>query len=144
MQKLLIKGKRELSGIISISGSKNASLPILAATILAQEVKLSNVPLVKDIFTMLELLKFIGMKVKIISKQKITDRELNTIQNALHALSRISGVQQFGWVQEILPKLHRISHFAQSNKPALCRAREVKNDFPVFMANLRGSLSANS
>ena len=40
-----------------------------------------------------------------ISKQKITDRELNTIQNALHALSRISGVQQFGWVQEILPKL---------------------------------------
>ena len=65
MQKLLIKGQRELSGIISISGSKNASLPILAATILANEVKLFNVPLVKDIFTMLELLRFIGMKVKI-------------------------------------------------------------------------------
>ena len=37
MQKLIIKGKRELSGKISISGSKNAALPILAASILANE-----------------------------------------------------------------------------------------------------------
>ena len=65
MQKLLIKGKRKLSGKISISGSKNATLPILAASILAEQVKLSNVPLVKDIFTMTDLLKFIGLKVKI-------------------------------------------------------------------------------
>ena len=54
MQKLLIKGKKDLSGIISISGSKNATLPILAASILAKKVKLTNVPLVKDIFTMLQ------------------------------------------------------------------------------------------
>ena len=47
MQKLLIKGRRELSGSISISGSKNATLPILAATILAKSVTLKNVPLVK-------------------------------------------------------------------------------------------------
>ena len=70
MQKLLIKGKRKLSGKISISGSKNATLPILAASILAEQVKLSNVPLVKDIFTMTDLLKFIGLKVKI-EKKKI-------------------------------------------------------------------------
>jgi len=36
MQKLLIKGKKDLSGSISISGSKNATLPILAASILAK------------------------------------------------------------------------------------------------------------
>ena len=70
MQKLLIKGKKEISGVISISGSKNATLPILAASILANEVIIKNVPLVKDIFTMLELLKFIGLKVKI-DKKKI-------------------------------------------------------------------------
>ena len=64
MQKLLIKGKKELKGDIYISGSKNATLPILASTILASEVRLLNVPFVKDIFTMLELLKFIGIKVK--------------------------------------------------------------------------------
>ena len=71
MQKLVITGQRELSGRISISGSKNATLPILAASILAEKVKLKNIPLVKDIFTMLELLNFIGLKVKIFKKKKI-------------------------------------------------------------------------
>ena len=71
MQKLLIKGRRELSGSISISGSKNATLPILAATILAKSVTLKNVPLVKDIFTMLELLEFIGVETKIQHNKKI-------------------------------------------------------------------------
>ena len=52
MQKLLIKGKKELFGKISISGSKNATLPILAATILSEKVKLKNIPLVKDIFSL--------------------------------------------------------------------------------------------
>ena len=63
MQKLLIRGKNELSGRISISGSKNASLPILAATIFTNKANLINVPLVKDIFTMIELLNFIGIKI---------------------------------------------------------------------------------
>ena len=71
MQKLLINGKKELSGKISISGSKNASLPILAATILSDQVKLKNIPLVKDIFTMVELLKFIGLKVNVLKKKNI-------------------------------------------------------------------------
>ena len=47
MEKLIIKGKRELSGKISISGSKNSTLPILAASILAGKTKLKNIPLVK-------------------------------------------------------------------------------------------------
>ncbi len=58
MQKLIIKGKKILTGNIDISVSKNATLPILAASILANEAKLTNVPFVKDIFTMLDLLKF--------------------------------------------------------------------------------------
>ncbi len=73
MQKLFIKGRKQLSGSISISGSKNATLPILAATLLANEVKLSNVPFVKDIFTMITLLKFIGLNVK-------TNNTLRTIE----------------------------------------------------------------
>ena len=84
MQKLLIKGKRELSGKISISGSKNATLPILAASILAKKVRLKNIPLVKDIFTMIELLNFIGLKTKIINKSNIieiknSDKNINTL-----------------------------------------------------------------
>ena len=69
MQKLLINGKKELSGKISISGSKNATLPILAATILSNQTKLTNAPLVKDIFTMIDLLKFIGLKINILKKK---------------------------------------------------------------------------
>ncbi len=84
MQKLLIKGKKELNGTIPISGSKNATLPILAASILASKVTLSNVPLVKDIFTMLELLKFIGLKIKVVNKKKKieiknTNSKINTL-----------------------------------------------------------------
>ena len=84
MQKLIIKGKRELSGKISISGSKNATLPILAATILAKHVSLKNIPLVKDIFTMVELLNFIGLKTKIIKKKNIikiknNENNINTL-----------------------------------------------------------------
>ena len=73
MQKLLINGNKELSGSIKISGSKNATLPILAASLLSKEVKLSNVPLVKDIFTMLELLKFIGVNIKVKKRNKIIE-----------------------------------------------------------------------
>ena len=84
MQKLLIKGKKNLAGSILISGSKNATLPILAASILAKDVNLTNVPLVKDIFTMIELLKFIGIKVKIFKKKKAiqlknSNKKINTL-----------------------------------------------------------------
>ena len=84
MQKLLIKGKKEIKGNIYISGSKNATLPILASTILASEVRLLNVPFVKDIFTMLELLKFIGIKVKMKRNKNILElknekKEINTL-----------------------------------------------------------------
>ncbi len=84
MQKLLINGKKELSGKISISESKNASLPILAATILSDQVKLKNIPLVKDIFTMIDLLKFIGLEIKILKNSNIIEvknekRKINTL-----------------------------------------------------------------
>ncbi len=84
MQKLIIKGKKELSGKISISGSKNATLPILAASILANHVKIKNIPLVKDIFTMIELLNYIGLKTKLIKKQNIIEilnleKNINTL-----------------------------------------------------------------
>jgi UDP-N-acetylglucosamine 1-carboxyvinyltransferase len=84
MQKLIIKGNREIIGKISISGSKNATLPILAASILASEVKLENVPLVKDIFTMVELLNFIGLTTKFAKNKNILEiknkeKKINTL-----------------------------------------------------------------
>ena len=78
MQKLIIKGKKKLSGLINISGSKNATLPILAATLLNDKtITLKNIPLVQDVYTMIELLKFIGLNIKI-SKKLNTLKILNS------------------------------------------------------------------
>ena len=64
MQKLTIKGNKKISGSIVISGSKNATLPILASTILTKKkVIITNVPIVKDVETMVELLKTFGSSV---------------------------------------------------------------------------------
>ena len=73
MQKLEIKGGRKISGTIIVSGSKNATLPILAATILtSKKVIIKNIPIVKDVETMAELLSAIGSSVKFdIKKKKI-------------------------------------------------------------------------
>ena len=65
MQKLEVFGSNKLKGYIKISGSKNASLPILAATLLSsKKISLNNIPKVKDIKTMIELLQSLGSKIK--------------------------------------------------------------------------------
>ena len=65
MQKLEVFGANKLKGQIEISGSKNASLPILAATLLSdKKIYLNNLPKVKDIETMISLLQSLGSKIK--------------------------------------------------------------------------------
>ncbi len=64
MDKLLINGGKALQGDVFISGAKNAALPIMAATILATDnVTVSNVPHLKDVSTMMELLGQFGAQV---------------------------------------------------------------------------------
>jgi len=84
MQKLIIKGKRILSGSINISGSKNATLPILAAAILTNKsITLKNIPLVQDVYTMINLLKYIGLGVEITKKKNtlniLNNKKLKTV-----------------------------------------------------------------
>jgi UDP-N-acetylglucosamine 1-carboxyvinyltransferase len=65
MDKLLIRGASSLTGEICISGSKNAALPLLAATILANtQVSLRNVPHINDITTMIKLLRTLGLTIE--------------------------------------------------------------------------------
>ena len=64
MQKLEVFGANKLNGQVKISGSKNASLPILAATLLSDgKISLNNIPKVKDIETMISLLKSLGSNI---------------------------------------------------------------------------------
>ena len=71
MEKLFVNGKRILKGTVKISGSKNATLPILAASILSnKKIEINRVPVVKDVLTMVELLKHIGSNIKFDLKKK--------------------------------------------------------------------------
>ena len=64
-QKYIIEGGKKLEGTVQISGSKNASLPILAATLLNKGInKLYNVPNIHDVQMMLKILEKLGCKVK--------------------------------------------------------------------------------
>ena len=65
MQKLLIKGGKKLSGEVVISGSKNASLPIIISSLLFDDsAQFENVPKVKDIYTLINLIKVLGREVE--------------------------------------------------------------------------------
>jgi UDP-N-acetylglucosamine 1-carboxyvinyltransferase len=64
MDKLAITGPAKLSGSVKISGSKNAALPILIASLLPESpVKLSNVPHLKDVTTTLHVLGAMGLRI---------------------------------------------------------------------------------
>jgi UDP-N-acetylglucosamine 1-carboxyvinyltransferase len=66
LDKLIIEGGRRLIGKVKISGSKNAALSILVATLLVKgKTRLYNLPRIGDVWTMLEMLKKLGVKVKL-------------------------------------------------------------------------------
>ena len=82
MDKLEVYGARKLKGKVRISGSKNASLPILAASILSnKKIILKNLPNVKDIKTMIKLLESIGSTVRYLkNKNSIAIKNNNKIK----------------------------------------------------------------
>ena len=66
MEKLLIRGGKALQGEVRISGAKNAVLPILAATLLAESpMVIGNVPHLRDVTTSMELMGRIGMSLTV-------------------------------------------------------------------------------
>jgi UDP-N-acetylglucosamine 1-carboxyvinyltransferase len=87
MQKLEVFGASQLKGQIKISGSKNASLPILAATLLSnKKVFLRNLPQVRDIETMKNLLESLGSSIKYKNKELIIDNSKQTKKFASYSL----------------------------------------------------------
>lgn len=72
MDKLIIQGGFQLNGEISISGAKNAALPILSATLLTdQSVTIGNVPHLHDITTTMELLGRMGSQITVDERMRI-------------------------------------------------------------------------
>ncbi len=73
MDKLLIEGGTPLKGEVAISGAKNAALPILCAALLTREpLRLTNLPDLNDVRTMLKLLGQMGVKIERESANSVT------------------------------------------------------------------------
>ena len=95
MKSYIIEGGRRLEGTVKVSGSKNASLPILAASILnGSSNRLYNVPDIRDTRITLEILKLLGCKIKRnngkieinsnnISKTKIEDNLMREMRSTV-------------------------------------------------------------
>ncbi len=114
MDKLLIEGGTTLSGNVTISGAKNAALPILAGTLLATEkVVIRNVPHLKDVTTMLSLLQMMGVEVTVedhltveINASEVSSREapydlVKTMRASILVLGPL--VARFGEADVSLP-----------------------------------------
>ena len=116
MQKLEVFGSNKLKGIINISGSKNASLPILAASLLTnKKIYLRNLPKVQDIETMIDLLKSLGSKIKFKNKELVID---NSKQNKKFASYNLMKTMRAG-ILVLGPLLAKFG-FAKVSLPGGC------------------------
>ncbi len=114
MDRLIIMGGSTLSGEIRISGAKNAALPLLAATLLTPEkVRLSNLPHLHDITTMIELLVCMGV-------EAVVDERLCVEVDNTNMLSRTAPYE--------LVKTMRASVLVLG--PLLARFGEARVSFP--------------
>src|SRR5665647_1210062 len=81
-----IQGGKKLAGEIDVRGSKNATTPILAATLLTkEECVISNIPLIEDVFRMIEILQSMGAEVKYLSERKISVKAEHIDPNKIDA-----------------------------------------------------------
>jgi len=72
MQCFIVQGEKKLKGEIEVRGSKNAAMPILAATLLTKETSIvDNIPLIEDVKRFLEIIQSLGGKVEWLGKRKV-------------------------------------------------------------------------
>lgn len=91
-EKFLIQGGRILSGEIEVRGAKNAATPILAASLLTQEeCFIDNLPLIEDVFRMIEVLKSLGTEIRWIGPRclKIRAKNVNPSKMNFDLVSRL-------------------------------------------------------
>jgi UDP-N-acetylglucosamine 1-carboxyvinyltransferase len=94
MEQYIIKGGKPLVGEVTISGYKNAALGIIAAAIMTDEtVKIENVPNIKDIDVLLQIIEDIGAKVDRVDKNtiKINGSNINTVNVDFDYARKIRG-----------------------------------------------------
>ena len=94
MEKFVINGGKPLHGEIEVRGAKNATFPLLAATVLTdQDCVIGNLPLIEDVFRMLEILDGMGAHIRWIGKRKISinTTKLNPAKIKKDAVAKFRG-----------------------------------------------------
>jgi UDP-N-acetylglucosamine 1-carboxyvinyltransferase len=94
MSNLLIHGGRRLSGQLTVEGNKNAALPLLAACLLTEETcEINNVPRIRDVAVMVELLKSLGARVEGQGTPtlRVTCKDVTTSEPDPHLVGRLRG-----------------------------------------------------
>lgn len=82
MAGFIINGGNTLSGKVTIDGAKNSALKLMAASILADsKTRISNVPIIEDVLTMVEMLQELGAEVKVNQKEKILEIDPSKINS---------------------------------------------------------------
>ena len=83
MARFIINGGRTLSGRIKVDGAKNSALKLMAASILTDAVtRISNVPIIEDVLTMVEMLQMLGVEVKVESRNKVVKMDSSKINSS--------------------------------------------------------------
>ena len=89
MDKILIRGGKPLKGTVQVRGAKNAALPLMAASILAEQpCVLHNMPCLHDVFTMDKLLSGMGMTIEFTGRYMTLDTSTMSSQEAPYDLVR--------------------------------------------------------
>ena len=138
MESIIIKGGNSLSGEIKVSGSKNASLPILASSILVKKLKLKNIPFLADITSMLSLLESLGVNYKFIDNSKKNDVLLESSE-------KITSVANYDLVRKmrasflVLGPLLTKTGFAKVSLPGGCAIGSRPVDLHVFAMKALGA-----
>jgi UDP-N-acetylglucosamine 1-carboxyvinyltransferase len=116
MDKLLIRGGRQLKGEMTVSGAKNAALPELCAALLSAEpVTLRNVPKLQDISTMVKLLRHMGVETQSEGEQMLLCAKALTQPEAPYDLVKTMRAS----VLVLGPLLARLGH-ARVSLPGGC------------------------
>lgn len=113
MEKFIINGGKRLSGEVTVSGSKNATLPIICASLLTKEkVVLENVPNIADVHTMIEIVQSLGGKTSFenntleidpshLEKSALPDRLINKMRASILMVGAF--IPRFGEIKMSFP-----------------------------------------
>lgn len=132
---LIITGGQPLRGTVRLSGSKNGALPVLAATLLMDgEVVLYNVPLIEDVYTMVDLLRSLGLRAEIKPSGVVIVRSSGP-QTAVAPVELVQRMRaSFYLAGPLLARLHR----AEVPLPGGCKIGTRPIDYVIRGLGLLG------